>query len=251
MQLTFSPRRVAFTLGWAALVLLTVGFVLDCLANQYGGRTIVGLDRLVTVDGVGDIPTWFASILLLACSLAFAGIARIKQERGGCFAWRWRGLALSFLVMSIDKSVGAHRWANGVLRSVEHRLHLPGYSWVLLVAIAMPLLYFIYAPFVRILGREYHTLFGAATAVFLSGALVLDKLSAKIALVLQGGDIMRLLLTSIEEGLEIFGVILFLYALLRYIADLNVPLALQIAPAAKQVRPPHAERSASPHPQSS
>ncbi|WP_228680787.1 hypothetical protein [Myxococcus xanthus] len=62
-----------------------------------------------------NLPTWYASALLLSCALVLACIGHMAGQ-GREQGWRhWRALAGAFAYISLDESVGLHEHLGGQL----------------------------------------------------------------------------------------------------------------------------------------
>jgi hypothetical protein len=107
-----SMRRVATVLV-TMLVLLAIGGV----CAEYARYVLLSKSVLVDYFSLCEeqnIPTWWSSYLLLACSAALFVIAATKTRAPGEFKRHWIVLAAIFCYMSIDELVEIHEWLNNV-----------------------------------------------------------------------------------------------------------------------------------------
>jgi hypothetical protein len=167
-------------------------------------ETIVGLFSL---SYESNVPTWYASSLLLVCALVLSAIA----SDASTFRRHWWGLAAGFLVMSIDEAVELHEHAGG-------HLDLGGvlyFDWVIPAVALLVVLAALYLPFVRALPARRRRWFVAAGAIYVGGAVGLelplgwwtDHWGAESA--------GYALIDWVEETLELAGVSTFLLALVE------------------------------------
>jgi hypothetical protein len=214
-----------------ALGLLLVGGLLIALslATRYGayraevaqpGSTQVdawkAVMRLFDVNSEGNVPTWFSSMLLMGCALAAALLAALGRRAGGRDARYWVALAAVLSLLSLDEAAGLHERLGGPAAEVlgdatRGPLHfawvVPGLVLALVVGLA-------FLRFVVRLPPSTRRLVVTAAALYLTGAVALEAIGG-IVLEDQGDRAAYLLVTAAEEGLEMAGSVLLLYAALR------------------------------------
>ena len=105
-------------LALAIAIVAALGVAAEVFASSLP-PDVVGL---LSLSYEGNLPTWFASALLLLCALELQSIAARAET------WRrhWYVLAIGFAVMSADEVVGAHELLSTIW-SGEGPLH---YGWV-------------------------------------------------------------------------------------------------------------------------
>ena len=74
--------------------------------------------RLFSVDGEGNIPTWYSSVTLLFSSALLAVIAVSTKHSGGRYFYHWGALALIFFYLSVDEGVQIHEMAIKPMRLI-------------------------------------------------------------------------------------------------------------------------------------
>jgi len=169
-----------------------------------------------------NIPTWWSSAGLLMCAGLSALTARIERPtRRHVY---WVGLALMFALCSIDETLELHeQWS----APIKAALHVDGwlhYAWLVPAGLALLMLAPAYLRFLRSLPVKTRRQLMLAAALYIGGAAGVELLSGAIAS--RSGDtgLGYRLLTVLEESGELFGVLVFLRALLTYLADLRVTI---------------------------
>jgi hypothetical protein len=209
-------------------VLLVVSGLLIALslASRYGayraevaqlGATQVAawkaVMRLFDVNSEGNVPTWFSSMLLMGCALVAGLLGVLVRRAGGRDARYWAGLAAVLSLLSLDEVAGLHERLGGpaaevlgdATRGVLHFAWVaPGVVLALVVGLA-------FARFVVGLSPGTRRLVVAAAAMYLTGVVALEAVGGMV-LEAQGDRAMYLLVTAAEEGLEMAGSVLLLYA---------------------------------------
>ena len=85
--------------------------------------------RLFSVDGEGNIPTWYSSVTLLFSSALLAVIAVSTKHSGGRYFYHWGALALIFFYLSLDEGVQIHEMAIKPMRLILQASGLLDAGW--------------------------------------------------------------------------------------------------------------------------
>lgn len=157
-----------------------------------------------------------ASVLLatVACAVRASEIPR--------YARRWLLLAAIFAYLSCDEMLRLHERMTGTaLRPALDVLGFaPGgifyYPWVIVYAPLVAIFVLAYFGFWRALPTKTRTLFLAAGAIFVGGAMGVEVFNAYHDEA-PGRELLVVVGTHLEESLEMGGVIVFIYALATYI----------------------------------
>lgn len=186
----------------AALFSLAVVFVCIHLGLYYYNYHVEELPwlllQLFDLDEENNLPTWFSSFILLNIAFFVHVVSRAPdlQKRA-----HWRVIAFGFFLLAIDEVAGLHETFNS---SIEINWAIPGAILVLFIAAA-------YVPFLLSLRRNLALLFILSGVLFVSGAIVTELLSEDMDSDSWG----YALSVALEEGLEMFGALLFLQLNLR------------------------------------
>ena len=178
-----------------------------------------GLASKVDLDWENNLPTYFSTIILLIAAVLLGLIYRHHRDKALPETPRWRLLAAIFLLLSIDEASSGHELLITPLREMFQLSGLFYFSWVI---IAVPVVFVLGALYLRFLVRLPATTrnqFLLAAALYLGGALGLELLGGYT----YSGDYKNPTLTyelvaHTEELLEMTGTIVFIHALLGYIA---------------------------------
>lgn len=170
------------------------------------------------LGGDMSVPTWFASAMLFMCTVLLAICAEIADRRQTGFVRSWQGLAIIFLMMSIDEIATLHEWSGTLLES----LPLTGffyYQWVIFGLAFVAVFGLLYARFFFHLPRNSQRRFLLAAVLFVGGALGVEMFNARFEWLVGYSNLTYDLLTTVEETLEMLGVLVFIDGLLRYIEN--------------------------------
>lgn len=229
-ELKIDPKQVAFVLLWIVMVLsLLNGFLLG-LHFYLGNSPLDGLVDYFDLDVEGNVPTLYSAVITLACSALLALITRVNWNRPGGKRYHWLGLSVIFLFLGIDEGAAIHEELSDFLEQYMAAKGPLFFLWVIPYGIATAVLAFVYFKFVWGLSKMTRLRFIAAGLLFLGGALGVEMLSA-IAADRYGYDsVSYTSLYSIEELLEMLGIVLFIYALLLHLAEETGGLVLRLSP---------------------
>ncbi|GAB3094405.1 hypothetical protein [Lysobacter terrae] len=201
------------------LLLIAINLAMQ-LYRIYTGQYATGL-ALMNLDGESNVPALFSTFLLLGAAAVLLAIAALERLHEGRDAGKWFLLAFGFTVMGFDENLALHE------RLIEPMRHLLGgghlgifyYAWLVpaLVLVAALGLYFL--PFLLRLPRRSMLAFVACAAIYLGGAVGVELIEGWWREDHTYRSIVYHLLVSLEEGMEMVGVIFFIQALLGYIAQ--------------------------------
>lgn len=247
-RIAVDSRGVARFLGVVVLAIASLSLAGQFCKHALGQDYLFGFVPLFDLNGERNVPAWFSSSMLLLCSVLLAAVASSEGRGGGRDVLRWRVLSVVFLFMSVDEAVQLHEQTIDPLRSVfgtggifHYAWSIAGLAFVLVFAMA-------YLPFVARLDAGTGRLFVASGALFVGGALGMELVQGWHD-GLYGVDGTTALITTVEEVLEMSGIVVFVYALLtrlgshgsvvRFCAGEEVAPQLQRAlPESAKVPPP-------------
>jgi hypothetical protein len=222
MNFAINPRRVT-----QILLAVIVALVLLSVAGQYykyfvgHDPALLKLAAKLDLDGEENcLPTWYQVCTLFACFIGLGVITLAKRARQDRWTRRWGFLALAFLYLSLDESVSVHEQLNGLghwfKNSIIHDL------WVVPALLAVGVFGLAYLKFLRALPSRTRVLFVVAGGVYVFGAAGMEIISGHYldlhqASLVGGENFTYKMLDTVEETLEMLGVLIFLYAQLDYL----------------------------------
>ena len=125
------------------------------------------------------------------------------------------------MFLSVDETAAIHERAGTALERIIPMIDAMGgafkYSWVVLGGIAVVVVTIAYIRFFVNLPRSTQVLFFLAAASFVGGALGIEMLNSWIDSTYGNQTVAYVGMTVVEEMLEMVGVVIFIFALLKYI----------------------------------
>ena len=212
-----SPRKIALVLVAASIVLAIAGISVEFSRHYLGEFPLKWrIFRLFYMGGEGNIPSWFATSLLLISSLLLMAISYVKKLEKDKLTRHWQGMAIIFVILSIDEAVMLHEQLHLVTRYLPPITH--GYGWIVPAMFGVTIFVLAYIPFLKRLPRDTSILIFLAGAIFILGAVGMEIAALPWQEEGVDSDMVSGTLIVIEEFLEKIGIVLFIYALTSYVA---------------------------------
>ena len=235
MKLEFSlkPRRIGLILGLVALLLAA-----QSLYGEYVLETIIGSESdsvpallldLFSVNLEESVPTWYSTLILVCASALLGVIAFAKRAGRDRYALYWLGLSLLFLYFSLDESAAVHEILSDPLQMAFNATGYLAFGWQIVAVPLVILFALLYVRFVFHLPPRFRNLFIAAGVLYAGGALVVEGISAN-QYSISGITFTYLAIATVEETLEMLGVVVLIFALLAYIVEMQYVLAVHPLP---------------------
>ncbi|MEL6983467.1 MAG: hypothetical protein AAFO29_13660 [Actinomycetota bacterium] len=181
---------------------------------------------LVDLDDEANAPTFF-SVLLLASAGALLGvIARHRRASGEPGASHWAMLSILFIGLSFDEAASIHETMIGPFRRMFPDNRFVYFGWVVPGAIFVLLVGALFLRFLLTLDRRTRNLFVASGVIFIGGALGIEVVEGYIASGRGEDNWPYVIALTVQEVMEMVGVIVFIYALLEHLRNLTAGIDL-------------------------
>lgn len=182
------------------------------------------------LDEERSLGTWYSQIALFvaaALALTIGFIKKIRKEKWGLW---WIVLGGVLIYLSIDESVSIHEMLMAPTQDILG-IHsgILFNAWIIPVAIVVALFGLIYFNFWLHLPKKTRILFFVAAVVYIGGAIGMEMIAANYYSTNWGGYVpagsnpLLIIIPGIEEFLEMFGVAIFIYALVDYLSRQPLP----------------------------
>lgn len=236
LTINLQSRKIVIILGCFAL-----GFLLSSTVShilKYGFGQVPGLFRWFNIDGEKNFPAAFSAALLLFCAALLLLIAGFKHAIHSREAHHWAGLGMIFLLLASDEWLSFHEKLGSAIQDWLPRNSVFHFAWIAAGAVFVIAVGLAYWKFLLRLPKRYCRLFLMAAGIFITGAIGMEIAAGFYAVNhQQWSRTVWLLLTTVEEGLEMAGVLTFIYALLTYIQEFIGELRIRIASSASLAQP--------------
>ncbi|TPE46051.1 hypothetical protein [Pontibacter mangrovi] len=217
LHLKFNGKKYLSWLYRAAALLVLLNIVAIVSKHFTSHPNAWGLIPQFELDRERNIPTYFSSFILLLSSLLLFIVSVLKKRRQGKYTWHWRLLAFIFLYMSVDESAGVHEMFIYPLRDTFALGGVLYFSWVIVGGMLVLGLGLYYLRFLFSLAPKLRLKLMLAGVVYVSGALGVELLGGYYADTYGLDNFTYAFITTIEETLEITGIMIFITALYIYL----------------------------------
>ena len=220
-DLSFRLRPATVTTVTVALiaVVVIVSVIMQVLRFRYE-MPVTGMIRNFDLNREGNVPTLLSAILLAIAGGLLLVIARARKRDSAPYAVHWKILALIFFFMAIDEVIGIHELLIQPLRSALNAEGVLYFTWVVPGAVLVLVFAVAYLKFLVHLPKKVAVLVAIAGVVYVAGALGMEMIDGQYyAEHDRAQDEVYVLMTTIEEVLEMVGVAIFIHALATYMVD--------------------------------
>lgn len=176
---------------------------------------------LFDFDIEANLPSFYSALSLLYCSVLLLLSAWYHRRAQDPFVSHWYGLSFIFCLLALDEATSLHEALGNFVEeqdwfAAEGLLY---FAWVVPYGILLCVFFLAYLRFLIHLPRRYGVMFLVAGAMFVSGALGLEILSASEAEAHGTETIRYSVLYTIEEMLEMGAIVLFAFAMMQYLEE--------------------------------
>lgn len=214
LSLAVSPRKILRVLLLAVLCLIVANIVTQFARFSLDSDAVTKFAGIFDASQELNIPTWYQSATLLMCALLMAVTVSVQRAEGSRYLRHWRFLVLTFLYLSMDEVAGLHDRLTNPLRAA---FDLGGgfyFAWVIAAAVLVAVFVLAYLKFLLHLRPATRRLVLLAGILYVGGALGMEVINGFYADAYGTANLGYELLTTLEESLEMLGVVALVYALL-------------------------------------
>lgn len=161
------------------------------------------------LDEEESLGTWFSALILfIAGQLSLLHARYARHNPKGFYAW-WLALGIGFHLLSLDEIAGFHETLNTVVEGT----HWTTFGLAIVVVIAVA-----YLPFLRALPARISWKLVFSGIVYVGGAVGVEWATLVYEDNNQLDTLAYNLWNALEEFMEMSGIILFIYTLLKHLA---------------------------------
>lgn len=235
------PKGVLFRLISGVSVLAGM-HLLVLAAKRLGHERLLGIVRLFDMDRERSVPTLFSANLFLISGFLFYSVWRVKKG-GQDRSVMWVLMACVMAFLGIDEACQIHEY---LMEPVKARIETSGFfgpAWVIPYGIAAIVLFLVVLPFLIRLEKSTRLLLIASGAVFVSGAVGIEMITGKyVEYMYEQNDGVEInmftdlyygLLVVVEESLEMLGLCLAIFTLLRFLQRAHGGMEVEVPPLAE------------------
>lgn len=228
LVLTTSARRVTGLIVALIAALAGAHIVVTAVVLSTGHDYLFGARNLVDLDREQNLPTLFATMLVLfnaaLCALSWRA-GRVTGTREPM----WLVLAAVLTFVAVDEATSLHE---GLVEPLRRMFRLQGvfyFAWVIPYLLLTAVLLVAFVPFLRRLPSGQRLRLVVAGSVYVVGAAGLEMIAGpRYEQVQSKADPIWIVLVTAEELLELAGMTICAHALLSGLADRVGALVLRL-----------------------
>jgi hypothetical protein len=219
-QISLKPSYIIRVLGIMAFLLVLASTVLQVITRLTGHPYVFGLVRLFNLDAEQNIPSFFSTFLLLFADLFLWIITISKRKQRAPYASHWTLLAVGFFLMAADEASSVHElFARPIRTLLGNGNHgILYFAWIIPGILLVFVLALILLKFWLHLPSKTRYSFLIAAFIYIGGAIGFEMIGGSVFESSRGSTLYSVI-STVEESLEMAGVIVFIWALLAYITE--------------------------------
>jgi hypothetical protein len=222
-----TPRRVASVAALALAAVLALNLVALLVYVRTESDLVRGFARLAIVDFENNVPTFFNFTLFVGVLFLLAHVTLRAFAAGDRWRPYWLGLVLIFLLLAYDEAGQLHESLTKLMGWFMVASGYLYFSWVIPAAVLVLAVGLAYLRFVLAMPRPEGVLTVLGGGLYLAGAIGTEIVGSNQAWQRGMHDPTYLLIATAEEALEMLGLIVFGYALLRLLSDRDGTIRLR------------------------
>ncbi len=230
-NVSFDLSSLARGVFWASAIVIVLGIFREVFILNFGLETPLKDFRHLGLDSELSLPAVYSAALLLGIGLVCFMVGRAVKNTGGKDSFRWALLGGIFALMAFDEAASFHESLMMPLRNAFDLTGIFYYSWVIPGAIGVVAIGAYFIPFLLRLPLRSAVLFALAGALYVGGALGFEFFGGALEEAVGKDTAIYSVSIIFEEGLEIVGLSIFLWALTDHIARVWGAIGVQFAAA--------------------
>jgi hypothetical protein len=219
-QITIHPAVISRVLFVISFVLIIIDIAVFAFAYISGKNYSTSIVKVFSFDTEKNIPTCYATLLLLFTSLILVVITLLKRKQNDSMFLYWALLSFGFLYIAVDEFFSLHEKVIKPLRKLLNYENFGFFyfAWVIPGIALVVLLGLVYLKFLFRLPKKTMVNFIVAGVVYVGGALGVELIGGRYR-EMQGINFTYKMIATVEESLEMLGVVMFIRALLLYLSE--------------------------------
>lgn len=236
MSIYLPSKRTLFILLTIILFLTAASSGGHIIHLTTGHDTIFGLRQLFDMNGERNVPALYSAGALLASSLILSSLFNLYKRANRPGSGFLLFMTFVFLYLAVDEALSIHEKLTPFARLFVDGSGLFYATWVVPGAILAGFFFLLSLPFLRRFEKSTSILMIISGAIFVGGAVGMEALGWKYFSTTQemGLNWTYIFFSTSEEFMEMSGIALFIFALLRH-AEINfhtLVFGINLSPAA-------------------
>jgi len=218
MNIEINPGKV-LTLLLCIVAFLLFANIMGIVSRIFFDHDhVYGLVDLFDFDNENNIPTLYSSILLVISSMILLYVSQMHRKLHEPYLL-WVVLSFVFLFLSVDEASSIHEKLSSPTRVLLDTSGFFYYAWIIPYGIAVIIFVALYLNFLLKLPKYIMMSFLLSGGIYVLGAVGFEMLGGWQDELYGDKGLLYSIFYTCEEFLEMLGVAVFIYALLKYILN--------------------------------
>lgn len=220
-QISLNPYKTIRFLTVVA-VLLTLASVMGQLSTYlFGHNHLRGFVPLFQLNRENNIPTFFSVLLMTFSTILLLVITLLNSKQNAPHVSKWAFLSFGFLYMTYDEAFEGHelliRPGRALLGGDNFGIFY--FTWIVFAIPLVIILLLFFIKFLKDLPVKTRHNFLISAILFLGGCIGIEMIGGWYDELYGRLNLTYNLIANVEESLEMAGLIVFIWGLMKYIAD--------------------------------
>ena len=225
MKITLNPRKIIKLLLLITVILIVIHTIILIIYYLVGDPEKFDFIRMFDLDMERNVPTLFSSVLFCISAFLFYLLSHSSLHTKPHDSKYWKGLSFIFIFLSIDESAKIHEQIGDFTKQFIDATGYLHYPWVISYTILILILGVIYLKFFLKMPRKVFYAFILSAVIFLTGAIGFELLGANESSQHGTTSILYSIFYTIEESLEMFGLVYLISILLSLLESHTLNLS--------------------------
>lgn len=222
-DISVSPKTIARGLFALIALLVLVGTGCNVVIYHVAPSPDSPIAQVLKRFDLGhepSLPGWYSSVALAFASALSFLIAVVKRRMQEPYLAHWYGMSAMLLLMAIDEAIMIHEMSDNTMRDFLDASGPLYFAWVIPAFFAVLIVAAVYFRFLLHLDPRTRRLVFTSACLFVTGAIGLEMVAGVVFTIGDGvNSLAHTISQSVEESLEMLGVLVFIYAMLDYIGS--------------------------------
>jgi hypothetical protein len=225
MQRDFLLTPRVLTMFFSGMVITLLFTNLLCIYLKYVLGFTFHTMQIFHFNVEGNIPSIYSAAAILFSAFLLWSIGKLEKEKAAKRTFYWKLLCFIFIYLAIDELISIHESFSDDIKDLLGNATAGGllhFAWIVPYAIIFGFFALFMTKFLFKLPAATRNLFITAGLVFVSGAVGMEMIGGRYVFYNGKEELQYALMITLEEILEMVGVVIFIYALASYLIK-NVP----------------------------
>ncbi len=183
---------------------------------EYGSELL----EIFNLNEEKNIPALYSSLILLFCGVILYSISLNKKNPQDKYYRHWLWLSIIFFYLALDEAISIHE--NFKVRFLLEKDNILYHdSWVIVFSILVAIFIFSYRRFLKHLPWATRKMFILSGCIYIFGCMGMEIVGSFTQEFYGKASMVHAMATTIEEFLEMIGIVVFINTLLSYLLSLT------------------------------